>query len=311
MSKSWVETDHDSVAPWGTPGPLDDQRNPEGAAVEQDGVGELAMLAETFAVIRGEDDNGVGELAAGLEEVEQPADFGVGIGDLAVVEPVAKLHVVGRRGRLRLVRVEEVDKGEEGAAGPIPVVGDDGIHHRSGGSFVKENPLDLIGPLPIRVLEFVVEVIESLIETEPGRHREGADKGRCVISGGPKDLGESEFVLGNDEGAVVVHAVGRRVVAGHHGRVAGEGDGHRSEVVEKDKALGREPVDGGGARPGVTVGSEVIGSGRVHGNEEEIRPVVGAGAAGRETRQERRRQYAARHMAAPAPPAKNRDQESG
>ena len=76
----------------------------------------LAVVEQALAVVGGQHDQRVVVAAELAQSVEQPADRGVGGGDLAVVgRAVARALGLGRRpGRVRLVEVDE----EEEAAGP-------------------------------------------------------------------------------------------------------------------------------------------------------------------------------------------------
>ncbi len=85
-------------------------------------------------------------------------------------------------------------------------------------------------------------------------------------------------LVGQAEHAVVAHAVGRRGQAGQDGRVRRQGDRVAGVGSLEQDALGRQAVQGRGARAALAVGAEEIGARRVESDEQDVpRPFLAAG----------------------------------
>ncbi len=93
---------------------LDEEWNAYRFAVEKDPVLVLAVLAEPFAVVRQEDDEGAVVEALLLQEPEEGPDDRVGRRDLAVVGTSRVARREGLRRRVGGVRLVEVEDGQEG-----------------------------------------------------------------------------------------------------------------------------------------------------------------------------------------------------
>ena len=89
----------------------DDHRHVQRRFVKQKAVRQLAVLAERFAVIAGDDDDRV----AAIDRREQARHLRVDVRDLAVV----RLRIRRRR-RVRRVRIVEMHPGEERARVVLP-----------------------------------------------------------------------------------------------------------------------------------------------------------------------------------------------
>jgi hypothetical protein len=76
-------------------GPAPDHGNLEFLAVGAVAVEKRAMLAEGFAMIAEEDDEGVGGIEGGVESFEELADLGIVVGDFAVVEGAEMGQIAG------------------------------------------------------------------------------------------------------------------------------------------------------------------------------------------------------------------------
>src|ERR1019366_3426155 len=86
---------------------FDDERDVEGGVVEKEPVGVFSVLAQAFAVVTNNNNDGVLVGAGLLESGDEVAERGVGVGDLAVVKV---LRVLLRKGRGRLVRIVGIEK---------------------------------------------------------------------------------------------------------------------------------------------------------------------------------------------------------
>ena len=83
----------------------------QGGVVEEDAVGLFLVFTQAFAMVADDDDERVAIPAVAVEEAEELAEGGVGVGNLAVVGPAAVLDVEGRGGLVR--RSEERRVGKE------------------------------------------------------------------------------------------------------------------------------------------------------------------------------------------------------
>ena len=77
----------------------------------------LPMLAEGFAVVRGDADERLGEASGFPEGPEEPPDPLVGARDLPLVRAAREAGVPGRGRLVGVVGVEEVDPEEEPSPG--------------------------------------------------------------------------------------------------------------------------------------------------------------------------------------------------
>jgi hypothetical protein len=124
----------------------------------------------------------------------------------------------------------------------------------------------------------VVEV-EALVEAEAPCEDERRHEGSRVVAGAADPFGERHGLVAEREVAVVAHAVGRGVEAGHDRAVGGEGDGGDGRGVRATDALVGQAVDRRGVRQPEAVAAEAVGPQRVDGDQEDVRarPVAAAG----------------------------------
>ena len=200
------------------PGPADQKRDADRRVVEEEAVGLLAMLAEAFAMVRGDDEDRPRGVGARVDRVEEPPELRVDEGDLAVVGVGGEPLFVPGRSDVRIVRVEEVKPEEEGAGAgaaepgeglPDPLVG-------GGGSGEK-------GIRLVRVGRPVVPGRESPVEAEDPVQDEGGDEAAGVPSRGAEPLGQRRHRKARGRLAVVDEAMGRRFEPCQDRRVGGEG----------------------------------------------------------------------------------------
>ena len=93
----------------------DQQRNVDGAFVEEDAVGDLPVLSQALAVISGHDEDGSVEQAVLSQPPEEIAQTGVDVRDLPRVPGSLELPLRALRRLVREVRVVVVNPEEEGA----------------------------------------------------------------------------------------------------------------------------------------------------------------------------------------------------
>ena len=98
----------------------EDQRDVDGCLVDEEAVGRLLVLAQAFAVVAGEDQEGVLDEAVGFEELPEPAELGIGEGDLAEIGMVGVCLSKGGGRLVGRMRVVEMDPGEEFLALVLP-----------------------------------------------------------------------------------------------------------------------------------------------------------------------------------------------
>ena len=118
--------------------------------------------------------------------------------------------------------------------------------------------------------EVVVVDAEAAVEAVAAGEDDRRDHGGGVVAGGAQARGDGVDVGAEGEGAVVAHAVARRVEAGEDGGVAGQGDRRRGVAAGEADAAAGQRVEVGGVRPAPAVGAEVVGAGGVEGDEDEV-----------------------------------------
>ncbi len=263
----------------------DDQRDAHRRLVDEESVGHLAVLAQHLAVIGEHRHQRLPQPALSFECLEQPPDLGVGVGDLGVVGAVAggrETRPVRFRRLVGSVRVVQVHPGEERlivsgislaepGQGLVDHLGArplDGVHARC-----------VLEPGEVEVVE---EAVEALADPPARVEHEGADEAAGAETRGGEQLGQGHGLFLEIEAAVVAHAVGRRVGAGHQRGVRRQGKRrHRRGAVEAQAAR-RQPVEVRGLGRGVAVAAQPVGAQGVEGHQEQV---AGAGlsvAAGRD-----------------------------
>ena len=248
-----------------------DQRHPHRRLIHEDGVHQLVVIAEALAVVREQDDDRVGLVSGGAEPVEHAPHLSVGEGDLAVVGMPRKAIEIRRRGRVRRVRIVEMQPGKE----------------RTVASRTARLRRRRIEPAQRRIgylvraalsagitgggfVEVFVERVEPLAEAECARHRVCADERRRLVAL-PLQQGRDRRILRSEgEHDVAAHAVRGRVLTGENRRVggAGERDGGL-DLIEPD-AGGRERVERRRRACRGAVGADVIGAQRVDRDQEQV-----------------------------------------
>ncbi len=246
----------------GDAGAGEDERHAPRAVAEQQPVAELSLIAEHLAVVA--DDGDVRFLG---QRGEQPADLVVHVGDLGVVEAVRARRAVGPRRRrpVLLVRIEVVHP-EKPRRAQLAERGERGIGRR------PRLPLAHLGTGAVAGAEVVVVGREALVEAVAARQHDRGDDGRAVVAGAAQRLGDRLEARLQHEGAVVAHAVPRRVETGEHRGVADEGDRRHRVAAHEASAAAREGVEVRRPRLRPTPGAEVVGAGGVERDEDEVRP---------------------------------------
>jgi hypothetical protein len=252
--------------PRGDAGSADDHRHVQRRFVEQEAVRQLPMLAERLAVIADDGDDGVLPIDAG----EQAGNLGIGIGQLAVVG----LRIGGGWG-VRRMRIVEMYPGEEGTAVMSMQPG--------------QGAVDDVTPPAFRFLRagiggiapnVVVVDVEPAIEPEAVVEDESADEGTGPVPPLLKGRGQRLPIGRKHPTAVVAQPVMRRDDARENAGMGGKGEGDGGVGVGEGCSALRQR----GERWGV--GAEVVGSGGVEGDEEEVSGGWFLAFAGDEQKQE-------------------------
>ena len=227
-------------------------------------MGELAVLAERFAVVGGHHHQGR-RLAAIEERPQQRREKGVGRGDLAVVEIAGEAR--GERlGRgVGSVRIEEVDP-EEARPPLLPAPpGEGGADHLVAAPFGAGEPFGLRAAAGAVVVD-----LEAVAQAELRIEGEAADEGARGIARGVEDRGEGRHRARQPKAAVVAHAVLVRIEAGQDVGVGGQ----RRDVVRvsvgKDPAGRGEAVEDRGLGLAVAGESQRVGPQGVNGDEDDV-----------------------------------------
>ena len=201
----------------------------------------LAVVAKGFAVIRGNDDQGIG---AG--SLDQPAGGAIDGGDLAVVRRRAKARLQICRGIVRIVRVEKVGPQEPRSAcgrrldtgHPLDGTRDDIVCATfDGGVAMFTRPLQP---------EACVVDVEAAIET--GRRaafrieNQRSDEGAGPVAVVAQEL-RQVWDRGRQRRAEFVHAMARRKCARQQRRVRHRRHGRLRKRAREDDAVARKQIE--------------------------------------------------------------------
>ena len=158
-------------------GQLDNQRHADGRVVEKRAVRALAVLAKRLAMIGDDDDGARSRMPIAGECVEQPADRGVGVGDLAVV---GRARMGGGKlgRRLRTASADRTGAARRKARARLGA-GCWRSRRRRGGR--RRPPRRSSAP---RAHEIVVVAVEAATETEGRLQRIAADERAGGVAGG-------------------------------------------------------------------------------------------------------------------------------
>ena len=183
----------------------DDQRHPDGRLVQQQAVLVFAVLTETFAVIGCYHDVGLVGAAGVVQPRGQPADQGVGPGDLTDVRPVGVSRPEGLGRIVRGVRIVQVHPHEERGGVVLSGPRQGGVDDlRSGTLQAAQKDRSLLGQLEI------VEVAVEPLGQAPARVKdESSDEGAGAVAGLLEALGQGLQLFRGDVGAVVTYPRGK------------------------------------------------------------------------------------------------------
>ena len=242
----------------------DDQRHPQRRVVEQHAVRALAMVAQSFAVIAGNDDDGTSHQPARAERVEQARELRVGVCDLAVVRRRGPRAELGRR-IVRGVGIVEVDPqkkwlmadGRWLAAEPGERAVDDRRRRSLG--------FEAIGRVGI-ARDLIVVGVEPLRQAEAAIEHERADKRRGLVAGVLQSPRDRLVRLGQRVDPVFADAVRRRQQPGVNRRVRRQGQRHGAAHRGEPDAGRGEPID----RRRDT-GTDAVRPERVDGHQQQVR----------------------------------------
>ena len=242
-----------------------EQGNPLGLVVDQVGVGALAVGSEVLAVVGGDHHQGVFEPSAGGDSVEQAADLGVRVGDLALVGIGGVLGAVGLRGLVAGVRIVVVRPEEEG---PLALLepGQRRVGDRLGVALVVAADVRRA-----RRAHLVVVVLEAPFQPVVLRQHHGGDHRARFVALLVETLGQGGDVLGEAEDPVVSDAVPGRRAPGEDRRVGGQGQRGRRDGGLEEHAAGGQRVQGGSRRVLAPVGSHPVRAQCVDGHQQDVR----------------------------------------
>ena len=246
--------------------PGEEGRDLERGVVEEEQVLVLAVVPQALSVVRGHDQQGLLSQALGVEPGHEPPQLSVGIGDLAVVGALGKALSIGLGGQIRVVRVEEVHPRKKWPGRPAAEPGQGGVDHLPG------RPLQprVVGGRGLARTIGVVEAREPLVEARASGHGVGADERGGGVALLPEQRGQGWNLGREGSGKVVPDLVLVRVAAGEDRDVRRPSLGNLGYGVLEEHALAGQPVEGLRVARGVAVGSHVIGSEGVDGDEHQV-----------------------------------------
>ena len=228
----------------GLSGEPEDQRNMNGAVVNEVAVKRFAMVAQPLAVIRGDHHHAPLQNAPVLELADEATDQRIGVGHLGLVGPARVLGAKGLRRGVGIVRVVEVKpEAKRTLLGFISLSLFQPPEGRRDG--LASWPLHRA---QIRIFERTeVEIVEVVVESTadaPARvEHEGADEAGGLPPRLAEHLGQGPVAVAEVVADVLAHPVEGRVGAGHDRAVSGEGEGHGCRSVGEQHAFGRQPIE--------------------------------------------------------------------
>ena len=219
-------------------GRAEDEGNAGRCLVDEEAVAGLPVFAEALAMVADRDDDRVSGPVVVIEPLEEAADLGVHVGDLAEVGTVPVALGPRLRRFVWRVRVVVVDPGEEARIGGLVEPRQRGVGYLAG------RPLDLVerhahGVVDVEVVEVVVEALgDPPLRVEHERRHEAAGAQPLVA----QDLGQDDVLVVEVEAAVVPNPVRGRILPGEDRRVRRQRQRrHRLRLLEQHP-LSRQPI---------------------------------------------------------------------
>ena len=242
----------------------------KGVVVHEIAVARLAVAAQGLAVVAHHDDDGPVLDPLRPQPRKAAPHLLVGEGDLSVVEAAQAAPLVlraeGLRGLVGSVRVVQMDPREERPLLVDVEPREGGVHDLVGRSLHGPQVQVLVLP----EVEAVVVDVEALIEAPAPVQHERRDPGSRGVASLRKRLGDRG--LGRAQGRVAVdaHPVVGGVGAGHDRGVRRQRQRRGGRGLGEEHPAARQRVDVGGLDVGIAVGAQVIGAGRVQGDEQDV-----------------------------------------
>ena len=244
----------------------EDERNVQRGFVHEVAVNALAVIAESFAVIRRHDDERpIGDTGVGQRR-QQPADELVRPRDFPVVRPIGVLDGVAPRRLVRIVRIVQVHPRKE----PLRRVRPDPRHRVRGRGVAAslngvEKPRIVFGDV-----ESIGERIETALQTRSPREHDGADESRGCEPRRLQRVGHQRHVAPKRRRDVVANAVLGRIASAEDRDVRRTRERHLHVRVPRERAFAGDPIDVRRRDVLRAVRADMIGAKRVDRDEEEI-----------------------------------------
>jgi hypothetical protein len=221
---------------------------------------------ESFTMIAENDDQRRIVESVVAEIGQQPPDEFVGVGDLARIgiPRIAAREIRG--GLVRVVWVVEVGPDEETA----PRVRIPPGQHRGdhlGSVALRVEP---IRGATARRFEPVVEVIETLGNAPAVMQDERSDGAESGEALGAQQFGQRHPLVVQEEPAVVAHSMIHRPGPGHQRRVRRQRQRHRGGGPGEQDPVPGQAVEMRRRDLPVAVGPEIVGPGRVEGDQQYV-----------------------------------------
>jgi hypothetical protein len=236
------------------------------------------VLAQLLAMVaRDADDELLGQaprfevLIEGPDVVVHGAEVGViPLDERGLVGAGTHAPGAGRRqGRVvddvRCVQIEVVHEQEEGVRSPsLQVRVHERVRRQGHTRRVPAMGITLRAlPLPV-----VREQVEALVEPVSPVEVRDRDSGHGEISVALQHLGDG-LDLGRKTSSIHHHSMLERMQGREERAVAGSGGGQRDDHALEDETLARQRVEEGGSCERIAVGTDVIGTERVHADEDD------------------------------------------
>ena len=246
------------------------QRDAHGGVVDEEAVGQLAVLAQHLAVVAEHGHHRAPQASVGLERVEHAPELRVGGGDLGVVgafERARKLRRVLPRRGVGGVRVVEVDPEEERPLALRREPAQRLVHRLVPRALDRVHPRLFLEPAQVEVVEVA---LEALVDAPARVEHEGRDEPSGPEAAGLQDLGERLLLLAQVVAAVVADGVAGGEGPGEERGVRRQRERHDGGRAGEAQSARGEAVEAGRPRSGVAVAADVVGPQRVQRHDQQV-----------------------------------------
>ena len=230
---------------------------------------QLAVLAERFAVIGGEDEQRVVADAEARQRPVEASDQLVGPGDFAVVRALGVSRGIGFGWFVRRVRIVEMHPRKRPLA-PVAFEPCRRVGDRDVAAFFQDVEEARLVRRVGAEIETIGELVEPARQTGLRRQHDRRHESGGIESGGLERLRHRRHIRGQRARDVVADAVLRRIEAGEDRDVRRPRDRCVHRRVERQRAFARDPIEVRRRDIAAAVAPEPIGAQCVDGDDENV-----------------------------------------